>query len=291
MIRSMTGFGTGTATDAGWRADITIRTLNHRYLSIRIHSLHDRPQLETRVHDEVKKAFQRGEIGVWVTITRDHQAPEAVADLFDGQTLRDYITAVERIAKEYSLARPPCLGDLIQLGAFQTAKKADDELWPLIEGGLKEAMDATHAARVHEGAFLTAELERVLEHLTTLLSRVKERVPMVTEMLRQRLEERIASLNLEIVTDPNRVETEVAFLAERADVQEEAARLDAHLARAEALLYQNGPVGRELDFLSQELLREVNTLGAKARDLDINALVVDMKVEIERFKEQVQNVE
>ena len=105
------------------------------------------------------------------------------------------------------------------------------------------------------------------------------------------MQERVASLDSDINLDPARLETEIALLIERSDIQEEVARLDAHLKRVNTLLKEDRPVGRELDFLSQELLREVNTLGSKARDIEVNVVVVDMKVEIERFKEQVQNVE
>jgi uncharacterized protein (TIGR00255 family) len=118
---------------------------------------------------------------------------------------------------------------------------------------------------------------------------VKERLPQVTEELRARLQERVAALQVEV--DPARLEMEIALLVERFDVREEVARLEAHLARANALLEKGGAIGKELDFLSQEFLREVNTLGSKSRDLAISSLVIDMKMAIKDFKEQVQNVE
>jgi uncharacterized protein (TIGR00255 family) len=125
--------------------------------------------------------------------------------------------------------------------------------------------------------------------LSGLLDEVQERIPEVTEELRARLKQRIESLDLSV--DPSRMETEVALLAERYDVREEVSRLEGHLARTRKLLDGDGPVGRQLDFLAQELLREVNTLGSKSRDLEIHTRVLDMKVAIDRLKEQAQNVE
>jgi len=289
MLNSMTGFGAGTATGDGWNVDATVRTLNHRYLSVRVRSLSDRPQLQMRVQEIVKKAFQRGEIGVWIDVVRDQARSDV--NRFDRHVVEDYLRELRRIVETYSLPETPSLNDLIRIGAFQTPVHSDEELWPLIQTALDQAIDAARTARATEGQYLAEELRRIVDRLADLLSQVTARVPEIRNELKERLQERIASLDLEVNLDPARLETEVALLVERSDIQEEVARLDAHLRRVSALLKEDRPVGRELDFLSQELLREVNTLGSKARDLEINAVVVDMKVEIERFKEQVQNVE
>lgn len=287
MVRSMTGFGTGTVTDSGWRVEVTIRTLNHRHLAVRVRSLLNRPQLQQQVEEVVKRAFRRGEIGIWVAIKRDRDAREP--RLFDCEAVSDHLVELRRIAQEFSLPDPPTLSDLIQVGAFQLVEQFDEDPWPVVVPALQEAIEAARAARANEGALLAEELGRILDEISFNLTRVKERLPAVTEELRTRLQERVAALNVEV--DPTRLEMEVALLAERFDVREEVARLAVHLDRAKSLLEADEPIGKELEFLSQEFLREVNTLGAKSRDLTLNSLVVDMKVAIERFKEQVQNVE
>ena len=289
MVNSMTGFGTGTATGDGWIVDAVVRTLNHRYLSVRIRSLSDRPQLQTRVQEVAKKAFQRGQIGVWIDITRDQERSQT--DCFDRRTVESYLGELRRVVEEHSLPEPPILGDLIRIGAFQTPIYSDEELWPPIQTALDQALDAARTARAAEGRYLAEELGRIVDRLADLLAQVAARTPEIRSELKKRLQERIASLDSDVNLHPARLETEVVLLIERSDIQEEVDRLDAHLKRVSTLLKEDRPVGRELDFLSQELLREVNTLGSKARDLEINAVVVDMKVEIERFKEQVQNVE
>jgi len=133
------------------------------------------------------------------------------------------------------------------------------------------------------------ELKQIMGKLSLLLTQIKERLPMVTEELRSRLRQRVDELAVEI--DPDRLEAEIVLLAERSEVREEVVRLETHIERVNTLIKKTEPVGQELDFLAQELLRETNTLGSKSKDLQINSLIIDMKVQIERFREQVRNVE
>jgi uncharacterized protein (TIGR00255 family) len=288
MVNSMTGFGTGTVTAAGWRVDVTIRTLNHRYLSVRVRAPHDQPRLQVCLEEAVRRAFSRGEVGVWIGLARDREAQQE-SSLFDRTVIDDHLRELRGIAQELSLPESPTLSDLIQVGAFQVAKPLEADPWSVVEPAVQQAIEATLLARSKEGAQLAEELKEILDQLSGLLAAVKQRLPAVSEELRNRLQEKVASLN--IVVDTDRLETEIALLAERFDVREEVTRLSSHLHRAEELLQASSPIGKELEFVSQELLREVNTLGAKSRDLVISSFVVDMKVAIERFKEQVQNVE
>ena len=288
MVNSMTGFGTGTVTAAGWRVDVTIRTLNHRYLSVRVRAPHDQPRLQVCLEEAVRRAFSRGEVGVWIGLARDREAQHE-SPLFDRAVIDDHLKELLGIVEEQSLSEAPTLSDLIQVGAFQVAKPLEVDPWPVVEPAVQQAIEATLLARSKEGAHLAEDLKHILDQLSGLLAAVKQRLPAVSEELRNRLQEKVASLS--IVVDSDRLETEIALLAERFDVREEVTRLGSHLHRAEELLKSDSPIGKELEFVSQELLREVNTLGAKSRDLVISSFVVDMKVAIERFKEQVQNVE
>ena len=288
MVNSMTGFGTGTVSAAGWRVDVTIRTLNHRYLSVRVRAPHDQPRLQVCLEEAVRRAFSRGEVGVWIGLARDREAQQE-SPLFDRAAIDDYLKELRGIVQDLSLSESPTLSDLIQVGAFQVAKPLEVDPWPVVEPALQQAIEATLLARSREGAQLAEELKEILDQHSSLLAAVKQRLPAVSEELRNRLQEKVASLS--IVVDSDRLETEIALLAERFDVREEVIRLASHLHRAEELLQADSPIGKELEFVSQELLREVNTLGAKSRDLVIGSFVVDMKVAIERFKEQVQNVE
>ncbi len=287
MINSMTGYGVGNATGAGWTANVTLRSLNHRYLSVRVRGISE-GSLICQVEEEVKRAFTRGEIEVAVTLTQD--PVQTVQSRFDSAAVAAYVDALRAVSDEFALP-PPTLRDLIELGAFAspstTVSSADP--WDTVSIALAQAIAGARAARKHEGELLAAELRQIMSVLSAHIQEVKARIPDALAELRARMRERVTALGVEV--DPARLETEVVLLAERADVREEIARLEAHLARISTLLAADEPVGKELGFLAQELLREANTLGAKSRDLAINGHVVSMKVAIDRFKEQVQNVE
>jgi len=287
MIKSMTGFGTGETIEGKWRTTVRIRTVNNRYLSVKVHSLHERPQLQVYIEKALKDAFRRGKLDIWVDIEQQSDSPKK--RFFDVKVLRDYLAELQEMCKALSLAASPSISDLIQLGAFQPLQEADEELWPVIEPAIREAISAVTDAREKEGSYMGTELKQIMGKLSLLLTQIKERLPMVTEELRSRLRQRVDELAVEI--DPDRLEAEIVLLAERSEVREEVVRLETHIERVNTLIKKTEPVGQELDFLAQELLRETNTLGSKSKDLQINSLIIDMKVQIERFREQVRNVE
>lgn len=287
MVNSMTGFGVGAAVQNGWRAEVTLRTLNNRFLSVHVRSLHDRPQLQVKAEGIVKQAFGRGDVNVSISLKREPDA--AGGEFFSNAMIDEYLKALRDVVNEYSLPSPPTLSDLIALGALRPADIEEEDSWPVIEEALLKALAAANESRGEEGTHLACEIGSILDGIESLVEQVKRRLPEVIAELRTRLKEKIASLVADV--DPARMEMEIALLAERYDVQEEIARLEGHLARARALLASSDLIGKELDFLSQEFLREVNTLGSKSRDLEINSLVIDMKLLVNSFKEQVQNVE
>ena len=286
MVRSMTGFGSGTAKESGWRAEVTIRTWNHRYLSVRTRALSDRPLLQAQIDERIKKAFRRGEIGIWVDLQADRSATRSI---FDDASAAAAYKELSGLSNMLGLDEAPTLEALIRAGGLQQTTETDADVWPAVSSALEAAMEATQASREQEGAVLAKDLVRLISDLRDRASLVEERLPELTAALRSRLQERVAEL--EVTVDADRLEAEIAILAERHDVQEELVRLRGHLKRAAGLLDGDRAVGKELDFLSQELLREVNTIGSKARDSEVSGLVIDMKLAIEQFREQVQNVE
>jgi len=183
----------------------------------------------------------------------------------------------------------PTLADLLRAGGLQTPDESDADLWPVVADALGEALVQTEHSRAQEGQVLADELGRILDALRTYTDQVSERLPIILDTLRQRLTEKIEDLRLSI--DADRFETELALLVDRFDVQEELVRLRGHIKRASKVLSSEGALGKELDFLCQEMLREVNTTGSKARDTEISSTVIDMKLAVEQFREQVQNVE
>ena len=287
MIRSMTGFGTGEATVDGWQVNVTARSLNHRYRTVRVRTPADWPELQARVEDAVKRRLHRGDVNVWVAATRIETADGAAS--FDLEAARTSLQGLRRLSNELALPGEPTLRDLIALGAVKDTSGTVAPPWEAIATALEAALQGVVEAREGEGASLAVELGRIFDELERMLAEVVDRIPAVTDELRERLRERIDGLGVSV--EPARLEGEIVLLADRYDVQEEVNRLEGHLQTARALLRGSDPSGRRLDFLAQELLREANTLGSKSRDLSIHSLVVDMKVSIDRLKEQAQNVE
>jgi len=287
MVKSMTGFGVGHARTGGWRAELTIRTWNHRFLSIRTRSLSDRPQLQAQIEDRLKGTFRRGEISVWLDLQPDRTTGDR--RVFDHEAARAAYAELDDLARELSLPSAPSLEALIRSGALQPAAEADADVWPAVSEALDAALTQATSSREEEGAAIALELSRILTDLDGKAESVAERLPELVASLRDRLSARVAEL--EVAVDAERLEAEIALLAERHDVQEELVRLRAHVDRATGLLRSDKPIGKEFDFLSQEMLREVNTIGSKARDSEVSGLVIDMKLAVEQFREQVQNVE
>jgi uncharacterized protein (TIGR00255 family) len=287
MIRSMTGFGHGAAAVGGWHVEATLRSVNHRHLSIRLRSLSDRPWLQSQIEEKVRAALHRGDVGVWLTLSEE--AGTGAAAGFDRDVARRVVRALEGARAEFGLPGPLTLADLLRAGGLQTPQEAEEALWPAVEAALGEALRALDATRSQEGDLLGVEIARLLDVLEARGAQAEARFPGIQDDLRNKLRARIDELGLRV--DPDRIDAEIVLCVDRFDVQEELVRLRGHVARTRQLLSRSGPVGKELDFLCQELLREVNTLGSKVRDGEVAGLTVDMKVAIEQLKEQVQNVE
>lgn len=287
MVKSMTGFGAGSAEGENWRVDVSIRSLNHRFLSTRIRSFNDHPQLLSRIEAILKQSFSRGEISVWISV--NHVGTDGSDNPLDHVAAKNVYRELETIQQLLGIETSPTLEDVSRAGGLQPLHAEDEELWLIIEQALTTAIAEANAGRAREGKELRVELAAITKRVRHALDLVKDRLPVVLDEIRTRLDEKIEALQLKL--DSSRMEAEIALLTDRFDVQEEIVRLETHLDRATQVLSANKPIGKELDFLSQEMLREVNTLGSKARDTSTSSIVVDMKLAVEQFKEQLQNVE
>ena len=287
MIRSMTGFGHGAASAGGWHAEATLRSVNHRFLTVRIRSQADRPWLQSQIEEKVRAAFHRGDVAVWLTLTEEAGTNGAVG--FDRDVARRAMRALEGARAEFGMSDSPTLADLIRAGGLQTPQEDEELLWPAVERALGAAVRGLELTRTEEGKLLELEISRLLDVLEAGSANAEARLPEIQEELRDKLRARIDELGLRV--EPDRLEAEIVLCVDRFDVQEELVRLRGHIARAREVLRRGGAAGKELDFLSQELLREANTLGSKVRDGVVAGLTVGMKVAIEQLKEQVQNAE
>ncbi len=291
MIRSMTGFGAGRGSSGGEELDVEVRSVNHKYCEVKVRLPRELALLEVDVAKAVRERLARG--GVDVTVRRAGAAG-GVAPRVDVALAEAYARAFAEVQARLGLGGAVTLADVVAAeGVIRLDERpldldaAREALRPALVAGL----DALVAMRAREGEALARDLEGRLGVVEGLVERAVALVPLSVEHHRVRLAERIEELARGIAVDPARIAQEVAVFADRTDVTEEVTRLRSHISQARALLAGAEPAGRKLDFLVQEMHREVNTIGSKSQSAEIAALVVAAKAEIERLREQVQNVE
>ncbi|GAB4311251.1 MAG: YicC family protein [Candidatus Bipolaricaulota bacterium] len=280
----MTGFGRARAAQGGHAVQVDLRSLNHRFLEVRVRGLAEFPALAQRCEDRLRAAFARGALELYVR-WEDGVRPKRLGL----DAARQYLSDLTRLQEELGLADRPSLAHLLSLGVFAEEAPDEEELWPAVARALDGAIEAVAAAREREGATLRDALARERTLLRAALAAARRLAPQDVEGARGRIAARIAELG--VAVDPARVATELVLWAERSDVQEELDRLTAHLARFEELLAAEGPVGREVEFLAQEMGREAGTLAAKARSVDLAQAAGRIRLAVERIREQARNVE
>ncbi|HSN89759.1 MAG TPA: YicC/YloC family endoribonuclease [Anaeromyxobacteraceae bacterium] len=291
MIRSMTGFGSGRGTAGAEQAEVEVRSVNHKFIEVKARLPRELSALEVEVARAVKERLARG--GVDVTVRRV-SAGGALAPRVDVALAEAYAAAFREMKERLALAGEVGVSDVIAAEGVVRLEERETNLGEAraaVSAALSAALDALGAMRAREGEALARDLEGRLGAVEALVARVTELSPRAVEIHRARLAERVAELTRGVPLDPGRLEQEVALLADRTDVVEETTRLASHLAQARALLASGEPAGRRLDFLVQEMHREANTIGSKSQSGEISAVVVSLKAEIERMREQVQNVE
>lgn len=288
MITSMTGYGEASGQGNGWSVSVKIKTLNHRYLDPQIKGLEDYEALELPVLDLVKQNFHRGRIEVTIQLQRqEHDRP-----MLDVIAARQHYQALKQLAQELQLHNPITLDHLLLLGGAIKPLPLDPEgLWPVLEQTLQKAIEVVQTMRRQEGEALARELNELWSALRTELSAVESHIPEMHRLYKERFRQRIGELTQGIELDSARLEQEVAIWVERSDITEEIARLKIHLTAAETAMEAAEPAGRTLDFLAQEMYREVNTMAAKTRDGQIAQHLIQAKGHIERVREQVRNIE
>ncbi|MBI1729846.1 YicC family protein [Candidatus Acetothermia bacterium] len=288
MILSMTGYGEGSAQDNGWEVAVKIKTLNHKYLDIYLKGLEEFELLELNAREILKDSFSRGRVEISFELK-----PEAeIAFALDSDIAAKYYHALKALAKKLKLEHPITLDHLARLpGALKPLPTESGELEPVLEKALRAAIKATMEMRKREGNALADELVGLIRTVAKESKEVESHAPELKEAYRVKLYERISELLENNKTDPGRLEQEVVLWAERTDITEETARLKIHLSAFEEAIRSGEPAGRTLDFLAQEMHREVNTMAAKARDALISQRIIEMKSHIDQLREQVRNVE
>lgn len=298
MLRSMTGYAQAQAEEAGWVVRVTLKSVNHRFLDLRLRLPDEIAAAEPRLRALVRDRVCRGHLDIAFQV---ENAQRQAADVNE-EIVRRYLELYRRLQKEYGLSGEPELGTLLRLpGALRSGLTAptpveNEQLMALAESLLVEGLDKLDGMRSAEGSALARDLRGCIERIRTGEKQLRGLSERALPGAHQRLSERLRELLGESNLDPARLAEEAAYLAERSDIREELTRLESHAAQFLELLESGGAVGKRLDFLVQEMNRETTTALSKSPGLDAEGLEMtrvglEMKAEIERLREQVQNVE
>ena len=296
MLHSMTGFASLTREDARATVGVTIRAVNHRYLDVQVRLPQSLAASEATLRALLQRHVARGRIELSVSVQlREPPAPEVE---LHAEFVRRLADAIERARQEGLVSGHLTPGDLVRIPqALVFKERAADapevlgELARLVESAVEETVGALDQMRQHEGEHLRADLDARRDALAVMIERVAAAAAAGRADLETRLAERVRELSRDLPADPSAIAQEIVRTAARSDISEEITRFRAHLAHWTALTESAEPSGRKFDFLLQEMNREINTIGSKADGLAVTELIVNAKAELEKMREQVQNVE
>jgi len=291
MIRSMTGYGKGQAEKEGCALTVEIRSVNHRYCDVTVKAPKLFMPYESRLRQKISERLKRGKVDVFVTL-------DALDDVMSMPVVNRplagaYMKIFEGIKDEYALGGDVPLSLLMMqkdVIVLRQGEYDEEAAYELLTGALSNALDAVESMRISEGRATSEDIMARLATSETLLDGIVGRAPQVPLEWRNKLEERLKKYDLEI-SDPQRIAQEIAIFSDRCDISEEITRFNSHLEQFRLLLDSEEPVGRQMDFLVQELNRETNTMGSKSNDAELTRFVVSLKAELEKIREQVQNIE
>jgi uncharacterized protein (TIGR00255 family) len=291
MIKSMTGYGRGSAEGDGVKVTVDMRAVNNRYLDAHVRIPQEHAALELSIKKQVQAALKRGRVDVTVAIEK----PTGAVFGLNRELVRGYLAALATLRDEFGLSGEPSLELVARLpGALQSAGGTEPEaaVADTVAAAVSGALAELVAMRAVEGTELAAEMSRRLDTIEGLVPHIEKRAHDLPAAYRDRLEKRLAELTRGKPMDDVRLAQEAAYLAERSDISEEVARLKSHTGQfRQTLLGEAGEAGKRLDFLLQEMNREANTILSKAGDLQISDAAITIKAEVEKLREQVQNVE
>lgn len=292
MVKSMTGYGKGEAVGPAGRCVVEVRTVNHRYGEITVKMPRSFLAYEHEVRKVVGSRIKRGKADLFVQW--EEAVGAAAVQPVNLAVAKGYHSAFLDLAHELRLSPEIPLSLIVsQKNVLQESAGEGEQpdLLPLVVQAVTAALDGLDVMRLREGEALVHDVRQRRQSLAEMVASVGARAPQVVEEYQAKLRQRLEKLLSGTELDPQRLAQEVAVMADRCDVTEELVRLQSHFGQLDETLQLAEPVGRKLDFLMQELNREVNTIGSKANDAVITALVVQMKAELEKMREQVQNIE
>ena len=292
MIKSMTGFGRSEIVKGNRKISVEIKSVNHRYLEAGIKMPKKLNVFESRMRDLLKKYATRGKIDIFINYEDDS---ESQVNLKFNQNIADeYMAIFNNMSEKYNLKNDMTVGGLARFPEVITmdeVQEDEEELWHFIEEAMKAALEQFVNTRILEGENLKKDLLGKLDHMEELVAFVEKRSPEIMKEYRSKLESKVKELLGDTTIDESRIATEVIMYADKICVDEETVRLRSHIEHARKCLNEEGGIGRKMDFIAQEMNREANTTLSKANDIEISNAAIDLKTEIEKVREQIQNIE
>ena len=292
MIKSMTGYGTGSAEINGKTFTVEIKSVNSRYSDFSIKM----PRIYTFLEDPLRKKaseiIKRGKVDIYVNVESNGES-DCVVNL-NKPLAEAYLNALRDLGETLNVQSNASAETFLRIPDVFTVEKAPDDAEVITEAvlqALSDALEGFDAMRITEGNKLSADLKSHLAFIENATEEIEKRSPEIVKEYRERLEERMREILGSATYDETRLLTEVAIFADKVNVNEETVRLRSHISQFLGMLDEGGTVGRKIDFLIQEMNREINTIGSKSNDLDSARIVIDVKAEIEKLREQIQNVE
>jgi len=292
MVKSMTGFGRGEGSSPGYQITCEVKGVNHRYFDFNLRMSRRYNILEDRIRDKVKQYIVRGRIETFINIEKTGDSKRNIK--VDNDLAMLYHNSLKDLAESLQIESNINIVDIFKLPevfALEEDEEDIESIWSGVEEALTSSLQGLIDMRIREGQALAEDIRQRNQNILKTIDAIETRSPLVVSEHMERMKKRIQELNQDLAIDENRLLQEVAVFADRTSIAEELVRMKSHCSQMEELLLSTEPVGRKCDFLLQEMFREVNTIASKANDLFINRTVVELKAELEKIREQVQNVE
>ena len=292
MIKSMTGFGRAEYADSNRKFTVEIKSVNHRYLDMAIKMPKKLNFFEAAIRNELKNSIQRGKVDVFITY--EDYTENNVGIKYNKDVAEEYLKYLKQMAEEFELdldVRVSTLSRYPEVFSMEEIDVDEEEIWAGLKAAIQGAADKFVDARIKEGENLKNDLIMKLDDMLTHVAYIKERAPEIIAEYKKGLEEKVQELLGDVKVDEARLLTEVTIFADKVCIDEEIVRLTSHIETTKKALLEGGSIGRKLDFIAQEMNREANTILSKANDLATSNHAIELKTEIEKVREQIQNIE
>lgn len=292
MIKSMTGFGRAEYADANRKFTVEIKSVNHRYLDMAIKMPKKLNFFEAAIRNELKNYIQRGKVDVFITY--EDYTENNVGIKYNKDVAEEYLKYLKQMADEFEIdydIRVSTLSRYPEVFSMDEIDIDEDEIWAGLQKAIVQACEKFVEARIKEGENLKNDLIDKLDDMLSHVAYIKERAPEIIAEYKKGLEEKIKEMLKDTKVDEGRLLTEVTIFADKVCIDEEIVRLTSHIETTKKALIEGGSIGRKLDFIAQEMNREANTILSKANDLATSNHAIELKTEIEKVREQIQNIE